>query len=144
MIITLDKIKEMWKEDSKIEEDLLDNESLKIPQLHSKYLNLLSDAKLTKNKYEFDYKNLYKEKWEYYSGKASDEIYKEKPFNLKILKQDIPIYIESDKDIQTLQGRIIYYKEYIFFLEKVLDNINIRGFQIKNCIDWRKFMNGVV
>lgn len=143
MIITLDKIKEMWQEDSRMDEDLLDNESLKIPQLHSKYLNLLSDAKLTKTRYEFEYKNLYKEKWEYYSGKSDEEVYKENPFNLKILKQDISIYIDSDKDVQSLQGKITYYKELIFFLEKILDNINTRGFQIKNCIDWRKFMNGV-
>lgn len=143
MIITLDKIKEMWIEDSKIDEDLLDNEALKIPQLHSKYLNLLSDSKLTKTRYEFDLKKLYKEKWEYYTGRSDDEIYKEKPFDLKILKQDVSLYIESDPEYQNLQGKIIYYKEIVFFLEKILDNINTRGFQIKNCIDWRKFMHGV-
>jgi hypothetical protein len=143
MIITLEKIKEMWNEDSQMDEDLLDVEALKIPQLHSKYLNLLSDAKLTKTRYEFDLKRLYREKWEYFTGKADDEVYKEKPFDLKILKQDVSLYIESDPDFQSLQGKIIYYKEIVYFLEKILDNINTRGFQIKNCIDWRKFMHGV-
>jgi len=142
-MIDLESLKTMWSEDSKIDEDVLDIESLKIPQLHSKYLNFLSDFKLIKTQKEYEYKILLREKWEYYSGRADVEIYKENPFDIKVLKQDLPIYLDSDKDLQKLQYKIFYYKELVNFLEKVLENINIRGFQIKNCIDWQKFMQGV-
>ena len=87
-MITLDDVQHEWTIDSKIDPELLDEESIKIPQLHSKYLKYLSDVKLLKIKKEMEYKVLLREKFEYYTGKADEEVYKEKPFDLKILKQD--------------------------------------------------------
>ena len=69
-MITLDDIKSQWAEDSKLDNDLLDNESTKIPQLHSKYLNYLSDVRLIKIRKEQEYKTLIREKFEYYTGKG--------------------------------------------------------------------------
>jgi len=141
-MITLENIKSQWAEDSVIDRELLDEESLKIPQLHSKYLNYLSDVKLLKIKKEQEYKTLIRDKFEYYTGRADAEIYQQKPFDLKILKQDLALYMDSDTEIQLLQTRINYYEEIIYFLEKVLSCINNRGFQIKNSIDWQRFMQG--
>jgi len=143
-MITLENIKSQWAEDSVMDRELLDEESLKIPQLHSKYLNYLSDVKLLKIKKEQEYKTLIRDKFEYYTGKAGPEVYQEKPFDLKILKQDLALYMDSDPEIQLLQTRINYYEEIIYFLEKVLSCINNRGFQIKNSIDWQRFMQGSV
>lgn len=143
-MITLEDIKSQWAEDSVMDRELLDEESLKIPQLHSKYLNYLSDVKLLKIKKEQEYKTLIRDKFEYYTGKADPQVYQEKPFDLKILKQDLTLYMDSDPEIQLLQTRINYYEEIIYFLEKVLSCINNRGFQIKNSIDWQRFMQGSV
>ena len=143
-MITLDDVQHEWTIDSKIDPELLDEESIKIPQLHSKYLKYLSDVKLLKIKKEMEYKVLLREKFEYYAGKADEEVYKEKPFDLKILKQDLSLYMESDTDIQALLARINYYEEIMFFLDKVLHCLNNRGFQIKNSIDWQKFMQGSI
>jgi len=143
-MITLENIKSQWAEDSVMDRELLDEESLKIPQLHSKYLNYLSDVKLLKIKKEQEYKTLIRDKFEYYTGKADPEVYQQKPFDLKILKQDLALYMDSDPEIQLLQTRINYYEEIIYFLEKVLSCINNRGFQIKNSIDWQRFMQGSV
>ena len=38
--MNLDEIQEMWKRDSVIDPDNLHDESLKIPQLHSKYYTI--------------------------------------------------------------------------------------------------------
>ena len=38
--MNLEQIQEMWEKDSKIDPDNLHDESLKIPQLHSKYYTL--------------------------------------------------------------------------------------------------------
>jgi hypothetical protein len=143
-MITLDDIKSQWAEDSKIDNDLLDNESTKIPQLHSKYLNYLTDVRLIKLRKEQEYKVLIREKFEYYTGKASDEVYQENPFDLKVLKQDVPMYIDSDPEIQNVTTRINYYEEVIFVLEKIIQQLNNRTFQIKNSIDWQKFMQGSI
>ena len=143
-MITLDDIKSQWAEDSKIDNDLLDNESTKIPQLHSKYLNYLSDVRSIKIRKEQEYKVLVREKFDYYTGKASDEVYQANPFDLKVLKQDVPMYIDSDSEIQNVTTRINYYEEVIFILEKIIQQLNNRTFQIKNSIDWQKFMQGSV
>jgi hypothetical protein len=143
-MIDIDFVKEEWKKDSVMDQDLLDNESIKIPQLHSKYLNYLSDVRLLKIKKEQDYKKILREKFEYYTGKADAEVYKQKPFDLKILKQDVQLYIESDEEVQKSLNILNYYKEMMFVLEKILENINTRGFQIKNSIDWQKFMQGSI
>lgn len=143
-MITLDDVQHEWTIDSKIDPELLDEESIKIPQLHSKYLKYLSDVKLLKIKKDMEYRVLLREKFEYYTGKADEEVYKEKPFDLKILKQDLSLYMDSDTDIQALLARINYYEEIMFFLDKVLHCLNNRGFQIKNSIDWQKFMQGSI
>ena len=143
-MITLGDIKSQWAEDSKLDNDLLDNESTKIPQLHSKYLNYLSDVRLIKIRKEQEYKTLIREKFEYYTGKADDVVYQENPFDLKVLKQDVPMYMDADPEIQNITTRINYYEEIIFFLEKVIQQLNNRTFQIKNSIEWQKFMQGSV
>ena len=79
-----------------------------------------------------------------YTGKADASVYQEQPFDLKVLKQDVPMYIESDKEIQIVVTRINYYDEMIFLLEKIIQQLNNRTFQIKNSIEWQKFMQGSV
>ena len=71
-------------------------------------------------------------------------MYQEKPFDLKVLKSDLGLYMDSDPELQLLQTRINYYEEIMFFLDKVLHCLNNRGFQIKNSIDWQKFMQGSI
>ena len=39
--MTIDEIMTIWENDSHIDDKDLDNESLKIPNLHQKYLNLI-------------------------------------------------------------------------------------------------------
>ena len=66
-----------------------------------------------------------------------ESVYREQPFDLKVLKQDVPMYIESDKEIQNVVTRINYYEEMIFLLEKIIQQLNNRTFQIKNSIEWQ-------
>lgn len=137
-IMNFEKIREMWGKDSIINDTKLDEEALRIPQLHSKYLNLYSDYIMLKEKYEMEQKVLLRELWEYYSGKA------EHPFEIKLLKQDIPMYVESDERYQNNLNKIKYYTNIVSFLKEVLSSINSRSFIIKNSIEFKKFINGVI
>ena len=98
---------------------------------------------LQKKEKEQEFKILWKNKHLYYSGRADPEVYKEKPFQIMVLKQDLPMYIDSDPEIQALQTKIKYYEEMMIFLEKVIVMINNRGYQIKNAIDWQRFTQGL-
>ena len=91
---------------------------------------------------EFKHKVLFRQKWEYYGGKADPEVYKEKPLDLKILKQDVPIYLEGDEDLIQSQHAVEYHKAMCDHAEKMCKMLQNRGFQIKNAIDWKRFMEG--
>jgi len=71
--MNLSEYRQMVEVDLKINETELDTESLRTPQLHSKYLNFLSDEKLVLSKLESEYKVTKKYRWLYYTGKLSEE-----------------------------------------------------------------------
>ena len=90
------------------------------------------------------FKLLKKEKWEYFTGKADSEVYEKKPFNLKILRNDVDKYIDSDEEIRRLSLKIKYQETIVDYLDRTLRNIMNRGFQIKAAIDWKKFTSGAI
>ena len=56
----LSEIQSMWKEDCQIDDTKLDIELIKIPNLHSKYLDLYNDECLQHKKYYYEKKRLIK------------------------------------------------------------------------------------
>ena len=142
--MTLDELKIQVAMDLKVNDERLDTESLKNQELYAKYLEVKSNFELLMYKAKGDYKRLYREKWEYYGGKADPEVYKEKPLDLKILKQDVPIYLEGDKELIESQHTVEYHKAMVDHAEKMCKMLNNRGFQIKNAIDWKRFMEGSI
>ena len=142
--MTLEELQEQVDKDLKINESELDLESLKTPQLHNKYLKHYNNFKLLMTRAESDYKILKRVKWEYYTGKASPEVYKQKPFNLKIMKSDIDKYLESDEDLIKAKQKIDYLETVVNYLDRTLKIIGGRDWQIRNSIEWRKFTSGAI
>lgn len=140
--MNIDELYSEVERDIKIDDTELDLESIRTPQLHNKYLKIFTKHSLQYKKLQDDYKVLYREKWEYYTGKASPEVYAEKPFELKVLKADIGIYMEADKDLQQLGQRMAYAKQIVEYLERILKEINNRNWNIRNTIEWKKFLHG--
>ena len=134
----LKTIQEMFDKDSKIDETNINVEEARSPALLNKYLKLYTNFRLMLSKAETDMKILKKEKWEYYSGKS------EKPFELKILRQDIPTYLESDEDLIRLQSKLDYLKVVIGYLEHIVNNLHNRGFQLRNITTWIKYTEGAL
>ena len=141
----IDEIHNLWNADSKIDDLELDQESLKIPQLHSKYMRIITEENSILNKMMYAHKMLERDKFEYYAGKMCDEDLQERgwePLNLKIMKNDIPRYIEGDKDIIRGLMKISDYREKVALLKSIIDSINSRSFIITNAIKWKKFISG--
>ena len=146
LVMTLDELFDIWEKDCKLDRTELGEASAKIPQLHHKYYKIYSQERLTLRKLEADHKKLYKDKWDYFQGTMIQSDLEERgwdPNPLKILKSDLSLYIDSDKDIINHMYKIEYQKEKIDFLDSVIRNINNRGFHIKNAIDWEKFKVGI-
>ena len=140
----LEKLQEQADKDLKLNETELDLESLKTPQLHNKYMKHLTNFKLLLSKAESDLYVLKREKWEYYTGKSDASVYAQKPFNLKILKQDVDKYLDSDIDIQRAKHKVEYLQTTTDFLDRTIRQISNRTFTIKNAIEWRKFTSGAI
>ena len=141
--MNLETLQDMWRSDSKLDEDLHDNDSLAIPQLHMKYMEFHNQYSLMKKERDIEMKRLIKEKWLYYRGKAPSSVYKEMPFDLKLTtKEEISMFIEADEDIAKLKYKIEYIDQVLFFLDSVLRMINNRTYHIKNAIEWKKFQSG--
>lgn len=142
--MTLEELQELADKDLKINDTELDLESLKTPQLHNKYLKHLTKYKLLLSRSETEYSILKRNKWEYYTGKAPAEVYREKPFDLKVLRTDIDKYLEADEELQRLKQKVDYLNTTVDFLDRTIRQIANRGFTIKNAIDWRKFTSGAI
>ena len=141
--MNLDEIQTLWEEDSKIDEDELHTESTKVPSLHAKYYRILNSILLLKKIEENKFKQLKKEKWQYYTGKADPEVYIDKPFDHKVLRQDVDKYMDADEDLIKITSKIDYYQIMLNYLDSILKTINNRTYQIKNSIEWQQFIRGL-
>lgn len=143
MILNLDMIQSMWEEDSKIDIDNLHEESLKVPQLHSKYHEMMNNLILLRAKAEQLKKNIRHDRYEYFSGKADPDVYVENPFPKKIRdKETMQKYLDADEKLSEASMKIQYYDTMISYLDSILKQVSNRTYQIKNSIEWHKFQAG--
>ena len=139
----LEKIQAMWEKDSHIDPDNLHDESLKIPQLHSKYYTLYNTITLLREKAREQYNKVRLERYNYYTGKATAEVYAEEPFPYKVREKDaIQRHLDADDKMNKIDMKIKYYDVLLKFLEEIIRAISNRTYQIKNAIEWNKFQAG--
>jgi hypothetical protein len=144
----LSEIQELWAKDCKIDQLNLGPESTKTPELHAKYLNLLTNAKLQLRKTEADYFRMRKTKLRYYKGELTREELEEWGWNqyqgLKPLKNEMDDVLQCDDDLIKIQDKIDYVKAVLYQLEQILRSLNSRTWDIKSAIVWTKFTNGLM
>ena len=140
-----EEIQKLWSGDCEIDETELSQESVKIPQLHNKYLILFHDERLRFRTMKFDHSKLLKVKREYFSGRMDAtelEAYDWEPFQYKLLKADVQEYIDADDDIIEGKKKLSLQEEKVEYLESVVKSLSTRGYLIKNAIDWKRFTEG--
>ena len=141
--MNLDKIQEMWERDSHIDPDNLHDESLKIPQLHSKYYTIYNTITRLREKARDSYNRIRLERYNYYTGKAPAEVYAAEPFPYKVREKDaIQRHMDADEKLNTINMKIKYYDTTLKYLEEIIRIISNRTYQIKNAIEWNKFQAG--
>lgn len=141
----LDTIFENWALDSVIDQMDLGNSSLKTSELHHKYHKIYTNERLHLREIEIKLKQLKLEKHEFYTQGPTKET-QEKGWKLpaigKVLKQEASNYIDADPDVVDLTLRLGLQQEKVELLESIIRSINNRGYQIRNSIDFMKFMAG--
>ena len=141
----IEDIMEMWTKDSSIDETELATESSNIPVLHNKYLKIFMAERIKLFSAKAELKKKRRVILEYYLGELDQEELKEldrEPFYKKLLKNEVDLYIDSDDALTEQSLRVSVQEEKVNYLEAVLRQINNRGFQIKNAIDWNRFITG--
>ena len=141
----IEELHQLWEKDSGIDRSELGEESLRIPQLHSKYYKLYSEERTTLRKWEVEFKRMYREKHEYYNGVLSEEDLRAngwEPFSLRVLKTDIPMYMDADKDVARAKSMISAQQDKVEFIESIIKSLPSRGYQINAAITWEKFKVG--
>jgi hypothetical protein len=142
-MMNLDEIQNMWEKDSIIDPDNLHDESLKIPQLHSKYYTIYNTITLLREKARESYNRIRLERYNYYTGKAPAEVYIEEPFPYKIRDKDsLQRHMEADEALNKIDLKLKYYDIMLKFLEEIIKTISNRTYQIKNAIEWNRFQAG--
>ena len=141
----LEDIFALWEQDSQIDRNALDDEALKLSQLHHKYHRIYTNERLVLRKYEAELKTLKLDKYEFYTQGPTKET-QDRGWQLppigKIIRSDVGQYLDADKDIIELNLRIGVQHEKIELLESIIKTVSNRGFQIKTAVDWIKYTGG--
>ena len=142
-MITHEDLLSMWEQDAPIDKLHLDTESVDVPLLHHKYLSVYMELKAKRIAYVHKLEDLKREKELYYSGQATADVYKEKPFDLKLkTKGGIDKHVNTDPEVVKLLQKIEYIDVLIEGCKEIMEQIKWRNQNIKNAISWSKFQAG--
>ncbi len=142
---SLENIQDEWEKNSKIDYSNLGTESIRIPVIHDKYLKIFIDERIRLKGMEFELSKLVRSKTNYYKGEMTEDELEERgleQFQGRLLKNEISNYIETDDDYIKIKQNIVVQQEKINYLDSIIKQLNNRGFQIKNALDWLKFSRG--
>ena len=146
IMITLNELQEMWKEDCKIDELNLGQESTRIPELHSKYLNHLTTLRLQCRRAQSDLFSMRRLKWKYYRGELDQKELNDLGWDQYLgnapLNNQMNDFLDTDEDVIKLTDKLEYLNTCMSLCEGAMKSINSRSFDIKNAIEWTKFTNG--
>lgn len=140
----LEQVLKYWESDSIIDETEPSREILRVPILHSKYLNIMTKHRIAVKKATFDFNRMRKVKWEYYTGKMSEEDLKDygwEPFRYT-LKSDVSTYLESDNDLIKLLEKKVYHEEVAEVCVAILKELSNRTWQLREHMTHERFIQG--
>lgn len=144
--MNIEQLQNEWDVDCIIDENHLDNEAVKSPTLHAKYLKHLVQAKLKLAKLKSDYNTLRQVKFRYYRGELSREDLQELGWNqwqgLKPLKNEMDEFLSGDSDLNTLNVKIEYISTMVAMVESIMGQIKSRDWEIRSAVDFKKFIAG--
>lgn len=138
----LEEIKEMAEVDLKIDRNNLSLSSAEVPTLVNKYYLIFIDEARILKMIEQKQMMVYKDLYDYYLHFAPPEVYIKKPFNRKVLKGDVDMFISADQEFVDINNKIEAQKMKVKYLEEIIKQLNQRTFAVKNIIAFEQFKNG--
>lgn len=144
-VLKLEEILNSWDADTEIDRTEIGEEARKIPKLHSKYLRIRTTENLKLMQLQGQLKELRLAKHEFYTlgpTKETRELGWEMPAKGIILKGDLPLYMDADKDMVKMNLKVAYQAEIVAALDMILKAIQGRNWELGRMIDWQKLIMG--
>ena len=136
----IDDIMKKWEEDSYIDDQDLDGESLKIPNIHARYLEMYTKEKSSLREMKTHWKFQFQQRWEVVISKNG----KPPEHNIRISKTELERhYVAADEVLQNAEKLMNEQEDKVDYLKSVLSILENRSFHINNAISWRKFVAGL-
>lgn len=146
MEFDIEKLTDEWLEDSKIEELDLVSSIRDVPKLHSKWIRILSQAKMKHQACIVKYNRMRQLKFKYYRGEMTkaelDKLGWEQWQGVKPLKSDMIEFLQGDSILIDYEAKISYMEIVVSTLEAIIRSINSRGYDLKTMLEAKKFYNG--
>jgi hypothetical protein len=133
MKVDFNELQEEVKRDVVFDESNVSNTIVKVPQLHTKYMNLLHQMQLQVIITENKYNKIYRKKYMYYRD------------DFEILlkgKDEIKLMVDSDEELVAVRSILQYEKTICEYLEGVVKQISGFSFLIRDFIEYEKFQAG--
>ena len=144
--MTLDELIEQWEADGAVDGDNLDRESVRTPNIHSKYLRIMMTYKMKLSALKMEYNTLRQKKFRYFRGEMTkvelSELGWDQWQGVKPLKTDMNDFLDGDEDLNKIVIKCQYLENMIQGLESIMNQIKARDWQIRNTIEWKKFIAG--
>lgn len=138
----LEDIQDEATKDLLFDKNKLTEASIDTPGLVNKYYGyLITEGRILKM-IENKQHEVYRELYDYYLGFAAPEIYIQKPWNRKVLKGDVEMFIQADNLYSDIVNKIEAQKYKVKYIEEIIKQLNQRTYNIKNILEWEKFKNG--
>ena len=141
--MNLDQIQEMWAKDCIIDDVMLDTASMKIPQLHAKYITLHNEYSLLLKKAKQELNRTSHLRTLYYSGRGTPDMYEDTPFDYKLIRSEVPSWVAVDESVNKVEMKVALYETTLNSLSEILKQVHQMSYNVKNMIEWRRFVGGV-
>lgn len=143
---TVEEVKEEWKKDSIINQLKLNDEIVRVPLLHSKYLEYMIEFKAKRSSTNRKLNQLKNLKRRYYRGElGKDELIEhgwDQWQGLKPSMSELNQLFELDSDLNELEERLNYWDTALNSVEYIMRAIQSRGYELRTLFDYHKFMEG--
>lgn len=144
--MNLEELYSEWENDCQIDHNHLDTESIRTPNIHSKYLRILMGYKMKLSALRTEYNVLRQKKFRYYRGEMGKTELEENKWEqwqgVKPLKNEMNEFLEGDSDLNRITIKCDYLENMIQGVESIMNQIKARDWQIRNTIEWKKFIAG--
>lgn len=141
--MTLEEIEEEWGKDSIIDPLRYGELLADVQSLQAKYLRYYNHERMVLREIERKMREFRLPKYIHYMQGPSEETkHWYVPPVGKVIKQDIPMYLDADQDMNQIQSRIDLAATKVNALEIIVNAIKYRSKTIEALMSWAKWQGG--